>query len=350
MAEARLSVVVRSMGRRELADALASIADQDWPAIEVVVVNALGPGHPPVPAQAGAHPVRFVDSPTRRTRPQAANAGWDAATGDWVGFLDDDDLYLPAHASTLLRHAHAHPGARVVYGATRMVDRSGALAKVEWRPWGRVDIFQHVPCPLNAVVAARSLRDEGVRFDESFEVFEDWDFWLQAAERTPFLAVRDEVAVYRFELGRSGASEGGNRDARLIDDYLVRIAAKWKARGEQWVARYERVLADAQRSLHEGRLPEAERLFREAAALWAVKGEPVFGLGVARAMAGRLADAKRAFEHALRLAPDDPGCLCNLALTCERLGERDEARALGARLVARWPDYEPGRALLRRLS
>ena len=32
-------------------------------------------------------------------RPEAANAGLDAATGDWITFLDDDDVFLPDHVS-----------------------------------------------------------------------------------------------------------------------------------------------------------------------------------------------------------------------------------------------------------
>ncbi len=344
-----VSIVVRSMGRPELDEALASIAAQDWPNLEVLLVNARGPGHPPPPAAAGRHPVRFLDSASGRTRPEAANAGWDAAAGEWVGFLDDDDLYLPGHTSTLMRQAAARPDCGVIYGAARWLDAQGRVTKVDLRPFGRIDLFHHVPFHLSAVVVARALRDRGLRFDPGFAVFEDWEFWLQAAEKTVFAAVPDHVGVYRFELGKSGCSEGANRDAGLIDQYLVRIAAKWKARGEALMADYTRTVQAAQAALDARRLEDAERLFDQAGRLWGANPDPAFGLGVTLAIGGRVPEAKRQFERAVGLAPDDAGCLCNLAMACLKLGQLDEARGHAATLAARWPDYGPGQALRRQL-
>src|SRR6476659_1759182 len=113
-----VSVIVRSVGRLSLETALASIALQDNCRIEVLVVAASGGEHPSVPTRAGPHLVRLVASAVPLTRPIAANAGLDAASGDWITFLDDDDRLLPGHISGLVQAAERH-SAKVVHSFAR---------------------------------------------------------------------------------------------------------------------------------------------------------------------------------------------------------------------------------------
>ena len=122
---ARVSIVVRSMGRPELHDALASLAAQTWPEVEVVLVAACGPGHPAPPQICGPHEIVFVPGDAPRSRPVAANAGLGAATGAFVGLLDDDDLYLPAHIETLVAALVAAPLCPAAYSIVREVDAAG---------------------------------------------------------------------------------------------------------------------------------------------------------------------------------------------------------------------------------
>ncbi|MGE5617041.1 MAG: glycosyltransferase, partial [Bacillota bacterium] len=88
---ALVSVVVRSMDRPTLDRALASIASQDYPRLQVLVVAACGPSHRELPDRCGAYPLRLVRSDRRLQRASAANAGIDAAAADggWITLLDD---------------------------------------------------------------------------------------------------------------------------------------------------------------------------------------------------------------------------------------------------------------------
>src|SRR5438132_1033057 len=100
-----VSVIVRSMARPSLDATLASLAAQTHAPLEVVLVLASGPGHPVPPSHVGAHPVRVVTTGAPLARAPAANAGLDAAGGEWLTFLDDDDVFLPEHVSGLLASA-----------------------------------------------------------------------------------------------------------------------------------------------------------------------------------------------------------------------------------------------------
>jgi len=115
---ALVTVIVRSMDRPELEHAMTSIARQDHPAIETIVIDATGGRHRPLAhqPQRPGHTIRMVGTGTPLKRAQAAQLGLASARGEWITYLDDDDTCEPSHLSALLAAASAHPSALVVYG------------------------------------------------------------------------------------------------------------------------------------------------------------------------------------------------------------------------------------------
>src|SRR3990172_8772133 len=121
-----VSVLVRSMDRPSLREALDAVALQTYPRVEVVVVNARGGEHAAPGTSCGRFPLRVVNAGgPSLARPPAANAALDAARGDWLIFLDDDDSMDPDHLERLVQAALRAPGRKVVYTGVRVVDALG---------------------------------------------------------------------------------------------------------------------------------------------------------------------------------------------------------------------------------
>jgi hypothetical protein len=219
-----VSLIVRTMGRPLLANALGAIAAQTHRPLEVVLVDAAGSGIEWTPPPGVS--LRVV-SQGRLERPRAANAGLDAATGDWIGFLDEDDMIEPGHIAGLLGAASA-AAAPVAYSQTRLVDGSGAQ-RVFGGPFNRAALFRSNYLSIHAVIFRRALVAQGCRFDESFAMFEDWDFWLQLAMRAPFAFTGQPTAIYRAEAGASGAGSGANLDRAAVLAQHERLMRKWDA-------------------------------------------------------------------------------------------------------------------------
>src|SRR5436190_4313379 len=220
-----VSVVVRTMGRPTLDRTLARIAAQVHRPLEIVLIDASG--------SLGELPVRDIPVVTVRKgpldRPRAANAGLDAARGDYLIFVDEDDEIESTHVSELLGALAGSPRARAAYSQTRLVDATGATQRVFGGPFDRMALFRSNYLAIHAVLFERSLVADGCRFDESLAMFEDWDFWLQVAMRTPLAFTGRPTAIYHAAGGQSGAGAGANLDRDAVFAQRERLMRKWEA-------------------------------------------------------------------------------------------------------------------------
>jgi len=213
------------MGRETLALSLARIVAQTWRPLEIVLVDASG--QQPSRDAVGDVPVTFVQrGPLARAR--AANVGIDHARGEAILFLDEDDEIESDHVADLQAALANTPNARVAYSQTRLLESTGNTQRIFGGPFNRMALFRSNYLAIHAVLFQRSLVAEGCRFDESLDLFEDWDFWLQLAMRTPFAFTGKPTAMYHAATGQSGAGSGPNLDRDAVLAHRERLMQKWE--------------------------------------------------------------------------------------------------------------------------
>ncbi len=231
-----VSVIVRTIGRKELNEALDSIAQQTYPHIEVIVVHAKGNDDLGLEESCGRFTLRIVSKDHSLPRSEAANLGLDSAQGKYLIFLDEDDLFYPEHVSNLMEALDYEDNAKVAYSGVRVVhilqdSTEGPTVDLnEAFELKRLQIENFIP--INAVLFERSLLDFGCHFDNTLELYEDWDFWLQLAQYTTFLHVGKVSACYR---NRGSSGFGADADTNFVLQARGRFFEKWKTRwsGEQ---------------------------------------------------------------------------------------------------------------------
>lgn len=339
----RASIVVRSMGRPELAEALAALAAQTHHDIEVVLVDASGGRHPPPPARCGHFPLVFVSGAAPRTRPAAANAGFDAASGQYLGLLDDDDLIAPTHVANLVAALTARRDAIAAYSISHEIDAAGRTLKTRAQRWSRLLLFQDSYLTSNSVLFRRAAF-ELCRFDERFAICEDWEYWIQISEHGEFAFVERDTAVSRPLAGTSGTGRGANRDDAACRRHIELLAVKWRARGEALAAEIDAAAAAA-RALHaQGRAADAEAAAERVLERYPLEVSMLNLTGSRRAQRGDLVGACERFRLAAAEAPADAGSGYNHALALERSGRPVEALAEYERVLAFAPTYARARA------
>jgi hypothetical protein len=139
-------------------------------------------------------------------------------------FLDEDDEIDRTHVADLLATA---AGARLpaAYSLTRLAATSAEAERVFGQPFDKLALFRSNYLSMNAVIFNRALVTQGCRFDESLAMFEDWDFWLQVAMRTPLAFTGKATAIHRDETQSSGAGSGASPEREAQRERLMR---KWQ--------------------------------------------------------------------------------------------------------------------------
>ena len=206
-----VSVVIPTRNRWRLLSthALPSALAQEEVRFEIVVVDDGSTDETPHRlAELDSPYVRVIRiEPSRRpkgvrTTGRARNKGIEAARGDWLAFLDDDDIWAPRKLVSQL-HAAERGGASFVYSRVLIVDERKAVVGVQELPDPAKlqDLMlrgNYVPGGGSGAIA----RAEDVRrvggFDESLHFVEDWDLWIRLVDGAVVAACPD-VHVARVE-------------------------------------------------------------------------------------------------------------------------------------------------------
>ncbi|MXW02134.1 MAG: glycosyltransferase [Holophagales bacterium] len=207
----RVSIVVRTYNRpRRLAEALDSLALSSYRNVEVVLVN--DGGRRPEVAEGFPFDVRRVDFAENRGRSAAAQAGVEAATGDCVGFLDDDDLLAPEHLESLT--AMLGDGVDVAYSDAAVVCyepgtngwKESSRRLPYSRDFDRAILLLDNYIPFHTVLMTREALERAGSFDLELPIFEDWDLLIRLSRSSNFVHLARTTCEYRHFL--DGAADG----------------------------------------------------------------------------------------------------------------------------------------------
>ena len=225
-----ISVLIRTKDRPTLlCEALQSALRQSWDNLEIIIVNDGGEDVSAQVIPQAADNIHWYNNTGDLGRSHAANLAMAQATGQYCLFLDDDDSIDPAHLQNLADALAAHPEHVAAYSAVRVMTNGVKADKPDFcYPFDAVRLMIENYIPIHAVLFRRALIDAGLRFDPAFDRFEDWDFWLQAAERHTFVYVDKCTATYRVD----SASGFGAKDdtGEALNEYRIAVYRKWLPR------------------------------------------------------------------------------------------------------------------------
>jgi glycosyltransferase involved in cell wall biosynthesis len=262
-----VSVVVPTHNRRRLLRlALFSALRQRGVDIEVIVVDdASTDDSAEMVSGLADRRVRLLRQSACRGVSTARNRGIAEASGDWVAFLDDDDLWAPEKLVRQLEVA-TQAGRTWVYAGDVNVDDDLTVLSA-FRPPTPEQVMEalprHNPVPTgasNVMVRADALAEAGP-FDPGLRRTEDWDMWIRLARTGPPAYVPHPLVAYRFHADNIAA------ETRDIVEEPVLLAARYGIPVDR-AATYRRA---AWASLRAGRRTRAIRHYARAVVLGDVK-------------------------------------------------------------------------------
>jgi GT2 family glycosyltransferase len=224
-----VTVVMPSFNQaRFLREAVDSVLAQDYPRLEVWVMDGGSTDGSVDILRSYAERIRFESGPDRG-QADAINQGFARARGSIVAWLNSDDVYLSGAVRTAVAALSADPAAAMVYGEGEIIDESGRVLGpfIHTRPfdlWILVHASDFILQPT-VFMRAAALRAAG-GLDESLHFGLDWELWMRLACQGPVLHVPRALARAREHAATKTAQGGWRRLAEL--SAIMRRHGAWR--------------------------------------------------------------------------------------------------------------------------
>jgi glycosyltransferase involved in cell wall biosynthesis len=229
----KISVIIPTYNRATyITEAIRSVQAQTYPNAEIIVSDD-GSTDNTAEIMAGlGDAVTYIPLPHRGQPAATRNAGLRVAKGEFVAFLDSDDLFLPDKLALQVAAFEAHPAAGLAYSNGHFfcddpVHRTGYV--LDGLPTPSGDIFPellrgNLMSPPTVLIRRSCLEAVGV-FDERPDFFavEDYDLWLRVAACFPIIYVPGDVAAIRRH------QQSISRDVATLRRRVLRVLAKMDA-------------------------------------------------------------------------------------------------------------------------
>lgn len=234
-----VSILIRTVAGRsgKLKEAVQSVLNQTYPRIEIVVVEDGGSANRGLLAEiASRNPAIQViyQALPKLGRCQAGNAALELAHGEYLCFLDDDDLLYADHVEVLFNKLCDQPDLVAAY-ALAFETRTQVISN---EPWQYIEISHATPyrqhfsrgllliqnyLPIQSILFKRSLYEKCGGFDPELDNLEDWNLWVRYAMQGDFALVEKTTSLYRVP---ASSREANRRRSTFVQDYYQKAVAK----------------------------------------------------------------------------------------------------------------------------
>ncbi|MDM8560198.1 glycosyltransferase [Candidatus Parabeggiatoa sp. HSG14] len=247
-----IAIIVRTKDRPHLLTrCLQSLAEQKRIPNEVIVVNDGGVTIDEVVNNFADLNIQLIHNKDNQGRARAGNQGVQTAKSDVIGFLDDDDRFLSDHLQRLEK-SMLHFDAKVAYSGCRLHKRDmlGDEVILQEKAIGQfndsydaIRLHYENYIPLINLLIDRALWLEVGGFDESFDIFEDWDVLLRLSTHTSFYHVNritTEYAVWGATQSTQRTDQAHWREAyqQFFEKHLIPLPVSEQL---QYLAEYWRL-------------------------------------------------------------------------------------------------------------
>jgi glycosyltransferase involved in cell wall biosynthesis len=228
-----VSIILPTFNRLQfLPAAVASVLEQTFQDWELLIADD-GSG-----ADTRAYLHTLHDPPRVRVlwlshtgRPAVVrNAALRGARGEYVAFLDSDDLWLPEKLQTQMASLSRQPARRWSHTKFVLVDESGqptAWARAGGWPapqgWIRDQLVKgETVIALPSVLVSRGFVEQVGGFDEQLVMCEDYELWLRLAVQSEIDAIDESLTLVRRHAEHSGNDVTALQDSERVIGKVLR--------------------------------------------------------------------------------------------------------------------------------
>jgi len=217
----KVSVIIPTYNRPDsLAETIQSVVDQTYSRLEIIVINDGG-----IDVSNTLNPfktkreVKYIKHDHNKGLPAARNTGIRFASGKYIAYLDDDDIFYPWHLDVLtnfLENSEFKVAFTEACRAYQTKENGKYVITKRDTPYAmdfnEDQILMNNIMPVICVMHDKSCLDEVGLFDESLSSHEDWDLWIRMSRKFKFAHIKELTCEFRCRNDGTNMTEGREKD------------------------------------------------------------------------------------------------------------------------------------------
>ncbi|ARV62242.1 glycosyl transferase family A [Nostocales cyanobacterium HT-58-2] len=228
-------------GQNTIQETINSVLQQTFHNFELIVINAGSTDSTlHIISKIQDHRIQVLSYPKANVAVNR-NRGFNHAAGEFITFLDADDLWTPDKLEAQYKALVENPQAAVAYSWTHCIDKSGKFLRkcsyVNWTgdvyPQLLLDDF--IGSGSNVMIRRHTISTIG-GFDELLSNAQDTDMWLRLAAKYDFVVVPKPQILYRISANSMSSNIVGLEKSNL--QIIERAFAHQKAKSLQHLKWY----------------------------------------------------------------------------------------------------------------
>ncbi|QUY44736.1 glycosyltransferase [Acaryochloris marina] len=215
----KVSVIITTFNSmRFFPETLASVLRQTFSEIEVIVVDD-GSSDGISDWITSVEDSRIIfHSQSNQGVSSARNTGISLARGEYIAFLDGDDVWVPTKVERQVKVLDLHEEVGLVHTWLALMDEGSRLTGRVMKPHSEGEIWQEIVesnmIACSSVMVRRACLDIAGTFDSTLIVAEDWDLWIRVAASYRISVVRALLVQYRIH-----PSSKSKRYPEMVEDF-----------------------------------------------------------------------------------------------------------------------------------
>ncbi|MDP4173537.1 MAG: glycosyltransferase [Bacteroidota bacterium] len=216
-----VSVIIPTYNRKDkLVRAIKSVLAQSYDDYEIIVVNDNGEDVSSVIEELKDPRIRLISHNINKGLSAARNSAIKYSRGKYLAYLDDDDIYYPDHLETLVNYLE-NSNSKIAYtDANRLIiennveNNQTAKRDIPYSSdFDSEDILYNNFIPVLCIMHKKECLSDGVIFDESLRVFEDWDMWIKLSRKYEFSHIKKITCEFTW------TNDGSTMTSSKWDEY-----------------------------------------------------------------------------------------------------------------------------------
>jgi glycosyltransferase involved in cell wall biosynthesis len=233
----KVSVIIPAYNAMNyLPETLKSVLEQTFTDFEVLIVDDGSSDNIREWVSQVTDPRVKLLSQKNQGASEARNTGIKNSCGEYIAFLDADDLWEPTKLAKQVSCLEENPAVGLVYTWTALIDEQGIstgrvfVNNAEGEVWTKLIMHNIIECGSVPMVRRCCFETVGVFDHQNLGSYvEDWDMWLRIASRYPFKVLKEPLVYYR--------------------QHPKNISKNWKAMEKGFIVVIEKAFKSAPREL-----------------------------------------------------------------------------------------------------